>query len=51
VEARVAYQWDARFLYVAAQVKEPSLTPRRVDEAPYEFWRGSRRATNRFRIQ
>ena len=39
VNARVALKWDAQTLYVAAQIKEPALTPRRVEETSYEFWR------------
>ena len=39
VRARVALKWDAQSLYVAAEVKEPALTPRRVEETSYDFWR------------
>ncbi len=40
VSAKVAFKWDARFLYIAAQVREAALAPRRADEGAYEFWRG-----------
>ncbi len=39
VGARVAFQWDSRSLYIAAQVRETALAPRRIDENSYEFWR------------
>lgn len=40
VSARVAFKWDARYLYIAAQVRETALAPRRAEESAYEFWRG-----------
>ncbi|WP_123580329.1 hypothetical protein [Abditibacterium utsteinense] len=40
VGAKVAFKWDNRNLYVAAQVREAALSPRRLDEGVYEFWHG-----------
>ncbi len=40
VSAKVALKWDAKNLYVGAQVRETALSPRRLDEGVYEFWRG-----------
>ena len=40
VKSRLALKWDAQTLYLAAQVWEPALSPRRVEEQNYDFWRG-----------
>ena len=39
VLARVALRYDARNVYIAARVEEPSLQPRQGDAA-YRFWNG-----------
>ena len=40
VKGRLAFKWDAQTLYLAAEVHEPALMPRRSQEASYDFWRG-----------
>ena len=40
VKGRLAFKWDAQTLYLAAEVHEPALAPRRVEETSYDFWRG-----------
>ena len=40
VKGRIALKWDAQTLYLAAEVRESALMPRRVEEASYDFWRG-----------
>ena len=40
VKAKLAFKWDAQTLYLAAEVHEPGLTPRRAEEQTYNFWRG-----------
>lgn len=40
VKGRVAFKWDAQTLYVAAEVHESALAPRRAEEPGYDFWRG-----------
>jgi hypothetical protein len=40
VTAKVAFKWDARNLYIAAQVRETALSARRLDDSAYEFWKG-----------
>ncbi|HEX9995877.1 MAG TPA: hypothetical protein VGB45_01940 [Abditibacterium sp.] len=39
VSAKVALRWDKNRLYLAAQVRETGLSPRRADETSYDFWR------------
>ncbi len=40
IKGRLAFKWDAQTLYLAAEVHEPALMPRRVEETSYDFWRG-----------
>ena len=40
VKGRLAFKWDAQTLYLAAEVNEPALMPRRAEETVYDFWRG-----------
>lgn len=40
VKGRLAFKWDAQTLYLAAEVRESALAPRRVEESVYDFWRG-----------
>lgn len=40
VKGRLAFKWDAQTLYLAAEVREPALMPRRAEETSYDFWRG-----------
>ena len=40
IKGRVALKWDAQTLYIAAEVHESALMPRRVEEQNYDFWRG-----------
>ena len=40
VKAKLAFKWDAQTLYLAAQVRESAVSPRRVEETSYDFWRG-----------
>ena len=40
VGARLAFKWDAQTLYLAAEVRESALAPRRAEETSYDFWRG-----------
>ncbi len=40
VGAKVALKWDAKNLYIAAQVRETALSPRLLSEGSYEFWQG-----------
>lgn len=40
VTAKVALRWDAKNLYLAAQVRETALSARRLDDSAYEFWKG-----------
>ena len=39
VSAKLALKWDKNRLYLAAQVRETGLSPRRPDETNYDFWR------------
>ena len=39
VKGRLAFKWDAQTLYLAAEVHESALAPRRVEENSYDFWR------------
>jgi len=41
VTSRLAVRWDARRLYFAAQVVEPTFAPRRPEEAAYNFWKNN----------
>jgi hypothetical protein len=40
VTAKVAFRWDAKNLYIAAQVHETALSSRRLDDSSYDFWKG-----------
>ena len=40
IKGRLALRWSAQRLYLAAQVEEPALRPRRADEPGYRFWHG-----------
>ncbi len=40
IKGRLAFKWDAQTLYLAAEVHEPALMPRRAEETSYDFWRG-----------
>ncbi len=40
VKGKLAFKWDAQTLYLAAEVHEPAVSPRRVEESSYDFWRG-----------
>ena len=40
VKGRLAFKWDAQTLYLAAEVHESAVSPRRVEETSYDFWRG-----------
>lgn len=40
VKARVALRWNTQRLYIAAEVEEPTLRPRRADDSSYPFWDG-----------
>ena len=40
IKGRVALKWDAQTLYLAAEVRESALMPRRAEETSYDFWRG-----------
>jgi hypothetical protein len=40
VTGKLALKWDARYLYLAARVKEADVKPRHESAAEYSFWNG-----------
>lgn len=40
IKARVALRWNTQRLYIAAEVEEPALCPRRAEDGTYPFWDG-----------